>query len=229
MRIYIKDLRVGNTDRLREVVTEHLGEEITWNANHYSQQTISELPELFTCINEYWGRMQQQRQGRIFQLYKEIYEIVTGVAEMRRLLDKLRPKVCELLQEQNVEEIYWYLKIPGNMVLPATLRDTLAENHRPERTYLRDEYIGLAMVAMILRVMVPVWGEFCNQQNSAGDRKEVQAVKLLDGSGLLERPEMVKLRTLVEVLVQEETIPLAALLSMVGSQDMGGWLFAQVS
>ena len=53
MRIFIPGLK-GNTitERLREVVTEHAGEEIVWNANNYAQQTISELPELFTCINE---------------------------------------------------------------------------------------------------------------------------------------------------------------------------------
>ena len=70
MRIFIQGLK-GNsiTERLREVVTEHAGEEIVWNANNYAQQTISELPELFTCINEYWGRLPMQRQGRIFALY----------------------------------------------------------------------------------------------------------------------------------------------------------------
>ena len=228
MRIFIPGLK-GNTitERLREVVTEHAGEEIVWNANNYAQQTISELPELFTCINEYWARLPMQRQGRIFALYKEIYDVTLSVSDMRRLTDKLRPLVASLLAEHSPEEIYWYLKLPGNMVMPATLRDNLAENHRSERTYLRDEYMGLAMIAMLLRTMVPVWGEFCNQQNAAGDRREVQAVKLLDGSGLLERPEMVKLRTLVEVLVKEEQVPLAALLSVVGSEDMGGWLFAQ--
>jgi len=228
MRIYIKDLK-GNsiTERLREVVTEHNGEEIVWNVNNYSQQTISELPNLFTCINEYWGKMQGQRQTRIFQLYKDAHDILYSVSDMRRLLERLRPVVCELLHEHHPDEIYWYLKTPGNMVMPATLRDTLAENHKPERTYLREDYCGLAMVAMLLRVMVPIWGEFCNQQSGAGDRREVQAVKLLDGSGLLERPEIAKLQTLVDVLVKEEAVPLAALLALNGSEDMGGWLFAQ--
>ena len=155
MRIFIPGLK-GNTitERLREVVTEHAGEEIVWNANNYAQQTISELPELFTCINEYWGRLPMQRQGRIFALYKEIYDVTLSVSDMRRLTDKLRPLVASLLAEHSPEEIYWYLKLPGNMVMPATLRDNLAENHRSERTYLRDEYMGLAMIAMLLRTMV---------------------------------------------------------------------------
>lgn len=222
-------MRIYNTgsDRLGTLVIEHLGEELRWKAANYPQPAFSDIGGLFRDINGYWDSLPTARQQGIFDTYKEIHTTLNEVFATNRLITRLQTLCDNLYQLMPIEEIYYWLYNRSGVVFPASLCDRYEENHKKEKTYLRDEYGGLAMLSIALRAMTPVWLEFLQKVTANEERKEVIACCLIARTKLYNSDEMSKLRTLITALASDKQIPMAALISGIGSEDLADWLFAK--
>lgn len=219
--------------KLGQLKLAHGEDELVWNASNYDAAELSEPEGLFRDINAYWASLPIGRQEKIFDAYAEINDVLATVVDTSRLIEQLKPLVKKLYEQHPYGEIEYWIRMRSDIVYPSTLLEDYSPDHPRETTYLRSHYVQLATLALWLRPMVPVWGEFIrNIRAAAGRSREQLAVRLLALTDVLKAEPAVTLANHVEQLKnksqEKRPIPLSALISAVGTEHVGEWLFCMV-
>lgn len=219
--------------KLGQLTLSHGEEELVWNASNYDAAELSEPEGLFRDINNYWATLPIGRQEKIFDAYAEINDVLATVVDTSRLIEQIKPLVKKLYEQHPYGEIEYWIRMRSDIVYPSTLLEEYSSDHPKETTYLRSHYVQLATLALWLRPMVPVWGEFIrNIRQAAGRNREQLAVRLLALTEVLNSEPATMLRNHVEQLKnksqEKRPIPLSALISAVGSEYVGEWLYCMV-
>ena len=222
-------MRIYNLDqgKLGTLVIEHNGAELRWKAANYPQPKFSDLPGLFRDLNGYWESLPLDRQQNLFDTYSEMNAALNEIFNTNRLIVKLQTLCVQLYRLMPMDEVYFWLRERSGVVFPTSLCDNYEENHKPDRTYLRSEYTGLAMLAISLRAMVPVWLEFLQKISANDERKDILACSLIARTSIYSSKEMLKLRTLIKALASDKQIPMSALIGGIGSENLSEWTFAK--
>lgn len=218
-----------NTQRLQTISMVHNGEELVWQASAYDQPVYSDIENVFRDINEYWDILPTRRQTEIFEKYKEIHEVLTAPVEfeLRRLLGRATRLVQELYKLMPFDEFRYHILNRAHICYPATLREEYDPSDIRDLTYLRKHYVGLAVLTLALRPIVPIWAEFFRQiARTDPATKERLAIRLISTSNVFLNDERERLYAHVSALAKNAKPPMAALLDSIGTEDLPDWLFA---
>lgn len=219
----------------------HKGEELKWNIALFEKIEKSSFPnqfDIFEQINGYWRSLDDTVQGKIFDVYRRIREVFDTVFDTAEMTRRLYVLVGELYEFHDLKAIrYWVdfkaqppLRIPAN----ATIKDTFEEARdsavTPERTYVKEEYWGLVTLAIGVRAMIPVWGEFIatTKREAGATFKEYYAYKLLSFSGIAKSDPMERLKIYVEHVLPTDKSRAPAILGGLSSEDFPTWIIGLV-
>lgn len=207
------------------------GEYIAWNVSVFDRTRFTTVEDVFRDINGYWSRLTENRRARIFAVYMEIYNALDSIHDPARLAAELIGLVEKLYAEMPMSEVEHWVKFYGTIRLPETLKTEYdPDDPNPGRTYLKSDYLGLVILAVSLRPMVPVWGEYIRRiKGEAGSvYKEYAAMRLLSRSHLSSSVPMERLRLYIESSVQYGNNNTAAILAGLGSAELPEWLLSVV-
>lgn len=186
--------------RHREIMqTSHMGKTIDWNIESYVRTKMVKREEDFKEINRFLASLSLNHQQGIFNVLSDIKDIFGVVMEFSEMQNALTNKVTELYSFIPMEEIRYYVKTKARVIYPGDLRDAYspADTNRA-KTYLKDEYKGLVVLVLALRLMIPVWGEYLKLNiKRTGTFKEYLAMRLLSGTELMYCKEMQRLESYV--------------------------------
>lgn len=160
----------------------------------------------FYHLNIYLERLPVQQQNQLFDVYKSIHNILTdpfgasNVGDLRRKLPPFFKRIFEICKPEDVSA---WVHTTTSIVFPANIRvyETLEESAkqgdqfglstRPsEATYIRKDYWGLVVFVVMLRMLVPIWGQFFENTTSGNDGqisndvKEIYALRLATQTAL---------------------------------------------
>lgn len=217
-----------------EIIIEHGDASTVWNISSYDKKTIPPEIELCRHINEYWARLPGFRQEKIFGIYSKIYACLKRHSDMQPLVQTLLPLVAQLYEEHALEDISRWMSFHSDISVPPNFVEEYKESEKKsgtrEKTYLQGDYQQLAVLALCLRTMVPVWGEFINKMfREVGNVfKEYRAFQLLSQTPLMHSAPVEKLRMYVNRNIQMNKINPTAIMKGVGSQDYPSWLLSLV-
>lgn len=223
MRIEVED-----NDSMNAVWVCHGDERLSFNTSVYNRATKASPKEIFKHINEYWGRLSEARQSEIFDTYRKIHNTLETVMDNHALIRRLMDLVKAFYQLQPLSEIRQYVDFYSDIKVPGSLRTEYDPDDIHERTYLRNDYMGLVVLAVALRPMVPIWGEFIRKAGveSGTTYKEYMAMRILQKSHLINSEPMERLYIYVESSVPSDTTSLSAVLNGLGSAEMPSWLLS---
>lgn len=221
-----------------EVVALHDGEEVIWNIGSLDKiflETKAKF-DMFEHINAYWGQLKKKDQDAVFNVYKEIRQVFDEPSTRNQLTQNLYSLVAKLLDFHDFETVELWVKFHANVNFPdSTVLKTeyIASSDRPgtrEQTYLREDYNKLITMALILRSMIPIWGEYIGRtRGEAGTNwKEFYAFRLLNDAKIFTSEAMSKLRTYVEYSTLVGKGKPASILGGVSSEDFPNWVLALV-
>lgn len=225
---------INDSDRKIGTITiRHNGEELVWLATAYDHPTLIEPEGIFRDINNLWASFRPDHQNRIWEVYKEIHDILNSIVEVRRLRDRLIPLVKRLYDEHPYELADRWIKFHSKMVYPLTLTEEYTAQHPRELTYLRKDYQELATLSLLLRPMVPIWGVFLKIVKAIFNRnKERLAVILLTEAEVINTPPYRMLREHVERLkdkhLANNPVPLSTKATSDGTENIGESIFCLV-
>ncbi len=215
----------------------HRGEESFWDISSYYQRSGEKTPALadntmFDEINAYWAQLSPERQQAIWDTYCQAREILDTHYDIDALRRPLAQVVKQLYDLMPIQEIAYWSKFQG-IRLPSTLKDHYGDRDPPDRTYLRQDYQGLVALAIALRPMLPIWGEFIGSTHKeAGNAfKEYQALRLLQHASITQSQEWQRLELYVHASLensQQPTLSSTAVLTGLGSAEMPTWLLGLV-
>ncbi len=211
-----------------EVDIKHNGETLSYPANVFTRRPFEQGCDVFEQINQYWEAQPADFQDAVFAVYKRVDSAFDGAMDGAELYSILNECICELVRLHPLDRLELWLKLNPGIIVPSSVKSELpdpTDNTKTlGKTYIVSDYYPLIALAMFLRVMVPIWGEYVASIRKASEinKKEFIAMQLLNKTGILECPAMLRLRFYIdEITGSNENIDLDAVMDGFSSEDIG--------
>jgi hypothetical protein len=171
-----------------KLVVEHADEKTYWDVVPSHTKVLREA-DVDVCehINMYWAQLDLSVQQQIFEIYNQIQARYEQIYEPEPLIEALRPLIKKLYDLHKLSSIEAWMKYKtGEFYIspvkfkPDFVLDDMSNNTR-EKTYTQTDYFHLIALALALRPMIPIWGEFIKrtQRDTGTQFKEFFAYLLL--------------------------------------------------
>jgi hypothetical protein len=164
------------------------GVELLWDISPYSRRDRSESASvaIFDEINAYLAQLPAQTQHQIFELYQQIREDLGKGFAMTSLQKTLQMRVRQLYTLLSFEDLEEWVRRKSGLRVPSTIKVAHAADDPNDpsylsQTYLYQDYQELMALAVALRPMVPIWGEYIRMTKMFAGvlHKELEALRLL--------------------------------------------------
>lgn len=222
----VKGLTISSST---EVETIHDGVKITWNI---MGQVLQEGFDTFDHINRYWASLPHETQTAIFDVYQRIHQAFRDLWEQEPLAKALRPLIAELFYLHPQESVQLWVNLKSDVLVPPSIKSKFdissGMSGTPERTYLTEDYKKLVPLAITMRIMIPIWGEFIarSKKELGTIFKEYQAFQLLSSSPIIKSEAMCRLQTFVEHTISRDHSLDAAIITGISTEDFPTWVMA---
>ncbi len=230
MRIDIEHPDRGKLSLLR---LSHKNMEQIWNVSTYDRTNFADLQSLFKEINDFFAYLPESSQDIIWSVYANAWDIFETTNDPNRLHQKLQKEVRRLYEVIKFDDLKRWSLLYANIAMPSNLKNDYGpgevKQRTKDKTYLRDDYYDLAVLTIMLRPMVPIFGQYIKQvgKEVGTNFKEHVALGLLSRSGLLSSPVVQRLRTYVEATVKAEEHRDSAVLGGLGTAELPDWLLSK--
>lgn len=174
-----------------EIVVEHGKESIAFSCRVFSKIKLPDPARIYLELNEYLKTTSEESQDNIFKSFKKIRELYDMDFEPTHIAASLAHEVEKIYKNVDMHSARRWLSTIGNVHVPPEIEDRIDGNSRytkKEQTYLRHDYVNLASVCMMLRFMLPVWGEYIDQTTDNERHKETEALGLISRANIIEWP-----------------------------------------
>lgn len=224
-------------DGFVEVATTHKGESLTWITATYGKIRLEHPERTFDGLNAYWESLSEDAQDKIWAAYKEIKEYLEEVVDLHDIQRHLRAQIKTMYQQMPPDGASRWLMTMGHLHVPVDILEEISPDfrHPKERTYLRDDYVRLATLGLLVKPMIPIWGQFIRQSELANNNdlyKEMEASSLLVDTDLMTWPKpypaMTKLQNYIEAISENQPVSLGSLWRGLGSSEIPYWVLSKV-
>jgi hypothetical protein len=224
-----------------QIVVSHKGESTTWHIGAidktFDRKFESDPALVFSHINAYWQTLPDTQVELIFSIYKQIRSLPDSLWSRDQTSIELYTLVGRLMDVYDFEDIRrWILFKSTDINLPdpsVCKSEYVIIPGRPstrEQTYLMEDYIKLITMSLMLRTMIPIWGEYIGKtKNGLGKTlKEFYAFHLLTQSKIANSEVMEKLTTYVRFMVPKDKSIAGSIMGGLSSSDFPIWLLSLV-
>jgi len=222
-------------------VVRHGKAEITWSMRFLEKARTAEA-NMFNEINSFWASLPETKQKEIFDIYCEIKEVFeSAVSDQVVLMQTIRPILKRLYELHPFEDVFDHVFLRCNVLIPEGFINEFSSEEvlvgTRDRTYVREDYRRLVTLAVLLRPVLPVWGEFIAQTHRETGTvwKEYYAFQLLVQTNLYEgfqtgdySQPLERLRIYIEGLLGREKANTSAILGGISSENYPTWVLALV-
>lgn len=216
---------------IRGVSILHGEKSITWDTLGYQAASIPACSKLFNNINDILADLDEDTQDKIFECYQDIEETLQEVFDAKEIHNRINAAAIRIYSLIPYEVFEKYVRYSGKVILPNNLKteytekDTYSLNFK-ERTYLKPDFVNLAIAILGYRLIVPVWGCFLSMAaNISGNNfKEQRALDLLEGSSIATWPGVERLMVYIGSNIMIGKSSISALLGGLSSTEIPGHL-----
>lgn len=217
------------TGAFKRVATMHNGESISWNTQTYSKLKFHNAAVIFSEINAHWATLPEKNQAKIFAAYKEIHQHLTAPDDEKQQVERLMQLMVEIYKDfsaKDAEDIVNGL----NLTYPSSMAETHGEGGDNGRTHTRADYHRLVQLAIRMRPMLPVLGQYIHTflDQPGSQYRETSAIKILNATDVLKMPAVEKLVSFMEATLKNFQHQNSAILGgKLGTAEMPYWLVAK--
>jgi len=211
-------------------ITSHKGIDIYWNTSQFDKTSFSGDYDIFEQINGYWAYLPEATQDMIFSIYQRIRSVFDEAGDSESLTAQLRGPIAELYRFHNQDDLHHWASFHADLRIPSSIKNESSPDLPPERTYLQNDYRQLVTLAISLRPMLPIWGEFIfmTRKEHGSVFKELYAAQLLRLSNIVHSEAYGRLKKFVEFSIPQDKSISSAILGGIGSQKFPEWLMGLV-
>lgn len=217
----------GGNDK---VIVSHKGASTAWEISPFEKTSFSHEFDDFEQINGYWAFLPEASQDAIFKIFQEIREIFTEIYDTDLLRNELYEKLAELYRFHAQEDIHHWSTFHGNLRVPESVKSVPPPDLPRERTYLVPDYLGLTTLAISMRPLIPIWGEYIDRTKKVHGNtyKEFYAARLLRDTNILTSPAFLRLDEFVRASIPAEKSIDSAILDSIGSKNFPEWVRSMI-
>jgi len=217
------------TGAFKRVAVVHDGKTISWNTQTYSKLKFHNAAVIFKEINELWAKKSPEVQKKIFAAFEEIHQHLTEPEDNQQQVERLGVLVAIIYKHftaKDAEDIVNSL----NLTYPSSMVEDYTSIPDNGRTHTRADYHRLVQLAIRLRPMLPVFGQYIHTflDQPGSQYRETSAVKILNDTDVLKMPAVEKLVGFMEATLKNFQHQDSAILGgKLGSAEMPYWLVAK--
>lgn len=219
---------------LATILINHNGETITFNQDSFFKSAQKDHSGTFDELNGYIATcLNEQQQSQMFDVYRRIrYVLDTEQPTPKVLLPLLQPLVRELYSLVNINDVNLYMYRNQLTRVPAGIPDVIShtKEYSNDTTYVKDDYVRLVNLAVLLHLMAPVIADYVNAVSEVTGKqfKESAALALFTYSDIMHSAEMQKVKRYVEAHCDKKPVPLSATLAGLSEENFPNWMLASV-
>lgn len=167
--------------------------------------------DLYSELNQYFARLPKEEQDKLFELYGQMKTALDNQRLLKVSRAQLRGCIKEFYEVFKIEDALHWIKFHSDINIPANIEDEYVQRddkpYTRKMTYVRDDYRQLQALILLLRAMIPVWGEILWKEAKSidSDWKEYMLYQLLGETNLKHCEPMEKLRHYALTLYQSES------------------------
>lgn len=216
------------TGTKKSVVVRHLDQDVEFvTVNLTVPDPNVPFGPVVDSINSYWATLPPEAQDALYALYAEAHEEIEYSCDIITLHDKLAKICVKICDMHDYDKMFtWFLRTRP-VQMPDDLKmayDDASPNNL--RTYLVDDYIHLTVYTILLKCMLPIWGEYIQVIAKAvgSEFKEARAAALIKGAKVNQSKAAIRLRSYVEASATDDELKLAAILGNMSSVNFPDYL-----
>lgn len=227
-----------------QISVSHKGKVIEWSARAYSKVKLADPTRVFLEFNEFLESVDEVAHDKLFACYESSKALFEMGFDPSHITASLIHHINEIYKHLPLNKMRRWLLTIGNIHIPPEIQDTITTDSRynkREQTYLKNDYINLSTIALALRAVLPIWGEFMDQGTDQDLYKENEVVGLVAATGLAHWPALEtndvgedvhtvfdKLESYIRFCVEEEEITLGRLWSGMSTVNIRQLLHSKV-
>lgn len=197
--------------------------------NAFGKDTFS--VDIYAQLNNFLRTLKIAEQRIIYDAYDNIRYILDNTINQRDLAGNLKPHVADISQIMSVERVYHWVKNYSDIKIPSGFDEVyehdINNNKSLEKTYLRDDYIYLMAYCIILKIYVPIWGDYINaiRREIGTDFKEYNSFRLLGMTNYIDSKPYQKLLMYIEHLITDDMFNNYNIINNISSEDYSYYIF----
>lgn len=152
-----------DSGRNNTLVISDSGEEIHFDISFYKAAKINQIVDVFSVANRYMEEMDKRKREHLFSLYISAKQILMNMEIIEVADAKLMNVIKQIIELIDIEALQYFINVRSGIIIPSDVKVSFSdvpEMFERGRTYLRHEYVELVMLAVTLRWILPIWGEY---------------------------------------------------------------------
>jgi hypothetical protein len=217
-----------------DAVIEHNGKTLSFTIAGIYRNSIVYDYDIFEFLNEYWKTLPQSQLDQIFELYTQARNAFNSIVNKSQLNYTLNAIVIELVKLHDFESVYEWVIYKSTIRIPDNFETEYKYSYDKqgsrEQTYIRSDYTKLIAMIVVLKSIVPIWGQYMNSEQTPVKSifKEFYAFQLLHGSSIYNSEPMEKLAIYVKAALAANKENTSAIISGISTEDYHYWVLATV-
>jgi hypothetical protein len=223
-----------STTQKPEVIVSHKDQSISFQISGTSRRAAQLDFDIFGYLNEYWATLKEEEQDYLFNVYVQIRLAFNQIVNRHQLNSALNKLCVELVDRHSFDRVYEWVLYSAQIQIPANFEQEYKYSYDQqgsrEQTYIRSDYTKLIAMVIILKSMIPIWGEYMLQGKdmSGNDYKEYYAFHLISGAQIMQTEPMHKLMLYVECTLSGKSDFSQNILKGISSEDYPIWMLAKL-
>jgi len=233
MRLAVSRVKGTGFDEVTATHKNH--DPLIWAAGAYGKVRLADPVGVFNEINSYWETCHPDVLDAIWDCYVGIHAVTRSVSDSFYVAQSIRFYVNKMYNLMPMESFKHWLLLSGRLHVPNEIQDSITEGSRytdEGQTYLKSDYINLAIFSLGIRPMLPVWGAYIELINDNQKGKELDALGLIMDTELVDWPTIgsvfEKLQRYIDERINDNSISMASTWKGLGSSEIPKLILAKV-
>jgi hypothetical protein len=191
------------------IVKDPLGDylQITHGSNKVEFEVASLIGKnnntetMFLTVNKFLDTLNAYKRNALFEVLSEFYvfknkNVNYNAAATVDYLESVINRIVEIVPVEEVKP--WLVWKQSDVMLPSNLEDEFTYdpdmNVTEEKTYIKSQYLALVSVLQVLKICLPVFGEYNSYMKEVSSQSLHKTFLLLVNTRIYNTEEMTKLR-----------------------------------
>lgn len=220
-------MQVEVRNGLGETVVVNGKKEVEFNVGSFDHRNVRK-DVIFQELNQFWSSLPREERNEIFSIYEEIDNTFREVFEPNHLHARLTKLSTKLMSHHTLERVHYWIMSRTRIRPPSSMKLDYDPDDQRDMTYLRADYEEATVMAVALRAMVPVWGQYVDAVSriAGTNYKEHLALGLISRTEIVNSSPYRRLMRYIEAFVGEDTATTASILGGLGTAEMPDWVMA---
>lgn len=186
--------------------------------------------EVFNHPNNFLKKLNSLTKIKLWELFVRLDDVLTDTTNISVKENQINSIYSEMFRIITLMDVksYVVMNVRVNVEFNNEYIEDRDKNTSIEKTYLRDQYIDLLGLTILLRFMMPAWGDYISSFKSTTELIEMYAVIKLVPSFILNSEPMNKLVGYIKAIDKGSEECNGILLSRINNEDRLYWLLSKI-